>query len=46
MEITTIIIYILIALIILTYIIWQLLKNGLRQNHLGIVTDLNLPPIK
>ena len=22
------------------------LKNGLRQNHLGIVTDLNLPPIK
>ena len=37
MEITTIIIYILIALIILTYIIWQLLKNGLRQTCINLI---------
>ena len=37
MEITKIAIYVLVALIILAYIIWQIVKNGLRQTCVDLI---------
>ena len=37
MEITKIAIYVLVGLIILAYIIWQIVKNGLRQTCVDLI---------
>ena len=37
MNITRIVIYVLVALIILAYIIWQIVKNGLRQTCVDLI---------
>lgn len=37
MNITQIVICVLVGLIILTYIIWQVLKNGLRQTCIDLI---------
>lgn len=37
MEIAKIAIYVLVGLIILAYIIWQIVKNGLRQTCVDLI---------